>query len=158
MPTRTLKLAAMVALSSVAGADASHEIRIARASDNPSVQAPANNFTGVVRLESQFRGDAPARMAGAIVTFERGARTNWHTHPLGQTLIVTQGSGFVQRWGGSRQEIKVGDVVWIPADTKHWHGASESTSMSHVAITEALDGKTVEWMEKVSDQQYRAKQ
>ena len=157
MSTRTLTLAAIAALGSVVIADETHEVRISRASENPSVQAPATNFTGSVRLESQFRGDAPARMAGAIVTFEPGARTNWHMHPLGQTLIVTKGSGLVQRWGGSREEIRVGDVVWIPPNTKHWHGASESSSMSHVAITEALDGKTVEWMESVSEQQYRAK-
>lgn len=157
MSIRTLQLATFAALSSVAIADAAHEVRISRASENPPVQAPAKNFTGTVRLQSQFRGDAPARVAGAIVTFEPAARTNWHTHPLGQTLVVTQGSGFVKRWGGPREEIKVGDVVWIPAGTKHWHGASESSSMSHVAITEALDGKTVDWMETVNDEQYRAK-
>jgi quercetin dioxygenase-like cupin family protein len=157
MHTRTLRLAALAVVGSVAIADTPHEVRISRAADYPAIQAPATNFTGTVTLQSQFRSDAPGRAAGAIVHFEQGARTNWHTHPLGQTLIVTRGSGFVQSWGGSRQTIKVGDVVWIPSDTKHWHGAAESTSMSHVAITEALDGKTVVWMENVTDTQYRAK-
>jgi quercetin dioxygenase-like cupin family protein len=157
MSTKTMRLAALAVIGSVAIADTPHEVRISRASDNPAMQAPATNFTGTVSLQSQFRGDAPARVAGAIVNFERGARTNWHTHPLGQTLIVTRGSGFVQSWGGTRQTITVGDVAWIPPETKHWHGATESTSMSHVAITEALDGKTVEWMEKVTDTQYGAK-
>ena len=157
MSTRTWKIAAIATLSSIAFADASHEVRISRAADNPSVQAPAGNFTGAVRLASQFRGDAPSRVAGALVTFEPGARTNWHTHPLGQTLIVTQGSGFVQSWGEPRERITVGDVVWIPPNTKHWHGASESDSLSHVAITEVLEGKTVEWMEPVSDSRYQGR-
>jgi len=157
MPTRILILAIATALCSAAIAGVAREVKLSRASDNPPELAPANNFTGVVTVESRFRGEAPARMSGAVVTFERGARTNWHTHPLGQTLIVTQGSGWVQRWGGSREEINVGDVVWIPADTKHWHGASESTAMRHVAIAEALDGDTVRWMEKVSDAEYRTK-
>jgi 4-carboxymuconolactone decarboxylase len=157
MSRNTLKLATVVALSGVAIADGARDVKISRASGNPAVQASPNYFTGVVRLESQFRGDAPARVAGAVVTFEPGARTNWHTHPLGQALIVTQGSGFVQRWGGSREQIQPGDTVWIPAGTKHWHGASETSSMSHVAIAEALDGNTVEWLENVSDKQYQGK-
>ena len=116
----------------------------------PAAINPAN-FTGLVTPH------ATTDIRTLRYEFAGGARTNWHMHPLGQTLIVTKGSGLVQRWGGSREEIRVGDVVWIPPNTKHWHGASESSSMSHVAITEALDGKTVEWMESVSDQQYRAK-
>src|SRR3954469_13829002 len=110
MTLKTLRLATVAALGSVAIADVPHDVRISRASDNPPVQAPPTNFTGSVSLQSQFRGDAPARGAGAIVSFKRGARTNWHTHPLGQTLIVTEGAGLVQRWGGARQEIKMGDV------------------------------------------------
>jgi quercetin dioxygenase-like cupin family protein len=152
-----LTLAIVIALGSVAIAGVAQELKISRASDNPPVQGSANNFTGVVRLESQFGADAPARIAGAVVTFERGARTNWHMHPLGQTLIVTQGSGWVQSWGGSRKAITVGDVVWVPPDTKHWHGASELSPMRHVALAEPVDGNTVEWMEKVSDKQYRAR-
>src|SRR5438093_11387253 len=101
-----------------------------------------------------FQAPDPARTVGALVTFEPGARTAWHTHPLGQTLIVTQGVGLVQRWGGPIQEIRPGDVVWIPAGEKHWHGATPATGMSHVAIGEQLDGKSVDWLEKVSDAQY----
>jgi quercetin dioxygenase-like cupin family protein len=105
-----------------------------------------------------FQAPAPARVASAIVTFEPNARTAWHTHPLGQRLIVTAGSGRTQRWGGPIEEIRPGDVVWIPPGEKHWHGASPATAMTHIAIQEQLDGKTVDWMEKVSDEQYRAAQ
>jgi quercetin dioxygenase-like cupin family protein len=101
-----------------------------------------------------FTADAPARVRGATVTFEPGARTGWHTHPLGQTLIVTAGVGRVQQWGGPIQEIRPGDTVWIPPGVKHWHGASPTVGMSHIAFSEALDGKSVDWMEKVSDEQY----
>lgn len=130
-------------------------VTIARVGSQPSSVGPAKNFTGAVRVDSPFQGTAPARVAGGLVTFEPGARTAWHTHPLGQTLIVTAGVGRVQQWGGQIQEIHPGDVVSIPPGAKHWHGASPLVGMSHVAITEVLDGKSTEWMEKVSDAQYK---
>ena len=119
-------------------------------------QGPAENFTGSVRVDQPFQASAPGRVSGARVTFEPGARTAWHSHPLGQTLIVTSGVGRVQRWGDPVDEIRPGDVVWIPPGQKHWHGASPTTSMSHIAIVERLDGKSVDWMEKVTDEQYGA--
>jgi quercetin dioxygenase-like cupin family protein len=120
----------------------------------PSVQGPADWFTGTVRIDSPFAGIEPARVGGAIVTFEPGARTAWHTHPLGQTLIVTAGKGRVQRQGGPVEEIQPGDVVCFAPSEKHWHGAAATTAMTHIAIQEKLDGKVVDWMEKVSDEQY----
>jgi quercetin dioxygenase-like cupin family protein len=111
-------------------------------------------FTGTVRIQSRFQGEAPARITGGTVAFEPGARTAWHTHPLGQTLIVIAGVGRVQEWGGLMKEIRVGDIVWIPPGVKHWHGAAPSDGMSHIAIAEALDGKSVEWLEHVADEQY----
>ena len=121
----------------------------------PSARGSEANFTGVVRIDMAFRADAPARVSGGTVTFKPGARTAWHTHPLGQTLIVTAGVGWVQHWGGPVQEIRPGDVVWIPPGVKHWHGATATTGMTHIAISERLDGKSVDWMEQVSDAQYR---
>jgi 4-carboxymuconolactone decarboxylase len=121
-----------------------------------SRMGPAENFTGSVRVDQHFRATAPGRVSGALVTFEPGARTAWHSHPLGQTLIVTSGVGRVQRWGDPVDEIRAGDVVWIPPGQKHWHGASPTTSMSHIAIVERLDGESVEWMEKVTTEQYGA--
>lgn len=120
----------------------------------PSVAGPAEYFTGNVRVDAPFKGSDGARIGGATVTFEPGARTAWHTHPLGQTLIVTAGAGYVQQEGQARQAIRPGDTVWIPPHVKHWHGAAPDTGMSHIAIAETLDGKTVEWMEKVSDEDY----
>src|SRR5256885_12453967 len=111
-------------------------------------------FTGAVRIDPLFQVPDPARVGGATVTFEPGARTAWHTHPLGQTLIVTSGLGRAQREGGPIEEIRPGDVVWFPPGEKHWHGATPTTAMTHIAIQEALDGKAVEWMEKVSDAEY----
>jgi 4-carboxymuconolactone decarboxylase len=131
-------------------------IRITRSGSQPPRPGPADNFTGSVRVDSSFHASAPARISGARVVFEPGARTAWHTHPLGQTLIVTAGTGRVQRWGDPVDEIRQGDVVWIPPGQKHWHGAAPNSSMTHIAIAEQLDGKTVEWMEKVSDAQYGA--
>jgi quercetin dioxygenase-like cupin family protein len=128
---------------------------IARAGSQPSNKGPADWFTGTVRIDPLFSANAPARTAGAAVTFEPGARTAWHTHPLGQTLIVTAGFGLVQRERGPVQEIRPGDVVWFPPNEKHWHGASPKTAMTHIAIQEALDGKVVEWMEHVGDEQYQ---
>jgi len=111
-------------------------------------------FTGSVRIDAPFQRGAPARVGGAIVTFEPGARTAWHTHPLGQTLIVTAGCGWVQRWDGPVEEIHPGDMVWFEPGEKHWHGGTVTTAMTHIAIAEALDGKAVDWLEKVSDEQY----
>lgn len=129
-------------------------MEIRRSGAQPSGKGPADWFTGTVRIDPLFTASAPARVTGASVTFEPGARTAWHTHPLGQTLIVTFGRGRVQRWGGPIEEIFAGDVVWFPPGEKHWHGATPTTAMMHVAIQEALDGTAVEWMEKVSDEQY----
>jgi quercetin dioxygenase-like cupin family protein len=129
-------------------------MEIKRSGAQPSNKGPADWFTGTVRIDPLFAASAPARGAGASVTFEPGARTAWHTHPLGQTLIVTFGLGRVQREGGPVEEIRPGDVVWFPPGEKHWHGASPATAMTHIAIQESLDGKVVEWMEKVSDAQY----
>ena len=127
---------------------------ITRAGSKPSGRGPADWFTGTVRVDPLFSAPAPARVAGAAVTFEPGARTAWHTHPLGQTLIVTAGSGLAQCDGGPIEEIRPGDVVWFPPNEKHWHGASPTTAMTHIAIQEALDGKAVEWLEQVTDAQY----
>ncbi len=129
---------------------------IKRAGSRPSGKGSADYFTGAVRIDPQFEATPPGRVVGASVTFEPGARTAWHTHPLGQTLIVTAGCGWVQRAGEPVEAIRPGDVVWIPPGEKHWHGATATTGMTHFAIQEKLDGKTVDWMEKVSDEQYRA--
>lgn len=129
-------------------------MEIRRAGSQPSGRGPSDYFTGTVRIDPLFQADEPGRAAGAYVTFEPGARTAWHTHPLGQTLIVTAGFGRVQRWGGPIEEIRPGDVVWFPPGEKHWHGASPTTAMTHIAIQEQLDGKAVDWLEKVSDEQY----
>ena len=129
-------------------------MEVKRCGSQPSGKGPDEYFTGSVRIDSRFQGSAPARVSGAFVTFEPGARTAWHTHPLGQTLIVTSGCGWAQREGAPKEEIRPGDVVWIPAGEKHWHGATATTAMAHIAIAEALDGTSVDWMEKVSDAQY----
>jgi quercetin dioxygenase-like cupin family protein len=131
-------------------------MEIKRIGSQPSGRGPAEWFTGTVRIDPLFGAAAPARAAGNAVTFEPGARTAWHTHPLGQVLIVTAGSGLVQRAGGPVEEIHPGDVVWFEPDEKHWHGASPTTAMTHIAIQEAPDGKAVDWMEKVTDEQCQA--
>jgi quercetin dioxygenase-like cupin family protein len=131
-------------------------MEIKRNGSQPSAKGPAEYFTGTVRIDSPFKGSEPARVGGAIATFEPGARTAWHTHPLGQTLIVTYGCGWAQREGGPVEEIGPGDVVWFAPGEKHWHGARATAAMTHIAIAESLDGKTVHRMEKVSDEQYRA--
>ncbi|MDB5367595.1 MAG: cupin [Rhodospirillales bacterium] len=131
-------------------------MNIQRNASVPSRKGPAEYFTGSVRIDTPFQAPDPARAGGAIVTFEPGARTAWHTHPLGQTLIVTSGLGWTQRENGPIEEIRPGDVVWIPPGEKHWHGATDATAMTHVAIAEMLDGKAVEWLEHVTDEQYRA--
>jgi len=130
---------------------------IKRAGSQPSAKGPAYCFTGTVRIDPLFQAAAPGRAGGAAVTFEPGARTAWHTHPLGQTLIVTSGAGRAQRWGGAIEEIRPGDVVWFPAGEKHWHGAAPATAMTHIAVQEQLDGKAVDWLEHVSDSQYDGK-
>jgi quercetin dioxygenase-like cupin family protein len=127
---------------------------IKRNGTRPSAKGPADWFTGTVRIDPLFEAPAPARVFGASVTFEPGARTAWHTHPLGQTLVVTSGLGWVQRWEGPKEEISPGDVVWFPPGEKHWHGAAATTAMTHIAIVEQLNGKSADWMEKVSDDQY----
>jgi 4-carboxymuconolactone decarboxylase len=132
----------------------SQAIQILRRGSQPAQQGPVENFTGSVRVEPLFQPHAPARASGYLVTFEPGARTAWHTHPLGQVLIVRAGTGRVQRWGDRIDEIRQGDVVWIPPGQKHWHGAAPTSSMAHIAMLEQLDRKTVDWMEKVTDAQY----
>lgn len=129
---------------------------IKRSGSQPSGKGPADYFTGTVRLDAPFKGTGAARVAGATVTFEPGARTAWHTHPLGQTLLVTSGLGCVGRWGGYVEEIRPGDTVWIAPGEKHWHGASPDCAMTHIAICEMKDGKAVDWMEHVTDEEYRA--
>jgi quercetin dioxygenase-like cupin family protein len=130
---------------------------IVRSGSQPSRPGPAEYFTGTVRIDPLFSPPDPARVAGALVTFEPGARTAWHTHPLGQTLIVTAGCGWVQREGGPIEEIRPGDVVWFAPGEKHWHGARATSAMSHIAIQEKRDGSPVTWMEKVSDDQYQSR-
>jgi quercetin dioxygenase-like cupin family protein len=130
-------------------------MEIKRSGSRPSAKGPPEYFTGSVRIDPLFETPEPGRAVGASVTFEPGARTAWHTHPLGQTLIVTAGAGRAQRWGGPVEDIRPGDVVWFPPGEKHWHGATPTTAMTHTAIQEKLDGKAVEWMEKVSDEQER---
>jgi quercetin dioxygenase-like cupin family protein len=130
-------------------------MEIKRAGSQPSQKPPAEHFTGTVRLDPLFQAREPGRVGGAYVTFEPCARSDWHTHPLGQTLIVTSGCGLHQRWGGPIEEIRPGDVVTVGANEKHWHGASPTTAMTHIAIQESLDGKNVEWMEKVTDDEYQ---
>jgi quercetin dioxygenase-like cupin family protein len=127
---------------------------ITRAGTYPSVKTPSEYFTGYARLDQLFSASEPAKAKGGLVTFEPGARTNWHTHPLGQTIIITTGIGWVQFWGEPVQEVRPGDVVWFPPGVKHWHGASAKNGMSHIAISEHIDGKTVDWLERVTDEQY----
>jgi quercetin dioxygenase-like cupin family protein len=161
VPTRRRLLAAAGGLAALAapGLAAAEErngaMEIRRAGSQPSGKGPEKYFTGTVRIDPLNSPPEPARVAMALVTFEPGARTAWHTHPLGQTLIVTAGCGWVQREGGSIEEIRPGDVVWFEPGEKHWHGATPITAMSHIAIQEKLNGSPVDWMEKVTDEQYR---
>lgn len=163
----TMRLLAMAGASLLAAASAcaqansrsmetagGESVEIRRNGSRPSAKGAADYFTGAVRVDPLFQAIVPARTNGGSVTFEPGARSAWHTHPLGQILVVTAGVGRVQRWGEPMQEIRPGDVVWIPPGVKHWHGASPTTSMTHIAIQEHVDGKTVDWLEKVSDEQY----
>ena len=152
-----MKLLAATIASLVLIASASvvaQELDIKRNGSRPSNKGPAETFTGAVRVDPLFAAQDPSRTSGGSVTFEPGARSAWHTHPRGQILIVTAGSGWVQRWDGARQEMKPGDVVWIPPGVKHWHGATATTAVTHFAIQEHENGKVVDWLEKVSDEQY----
>jgi quercetin dioxygenase-like cupin family protein len=130
-------------------------MKVTRIGSQPSGKGPEDWFTGAVRIDPLFDANDARRAAAAIVTFEPGARTAWHTHPLGQTLIITAGCGWVQKEGGSTEEVHPGDVVWFEPNEKHWHGAAATTAMTHIAIQENLNGKVVDWMEKVSDEQYK---
>jgi quercetin dioxygenase-like cupin family protein len=167
MVTRRRMLAAAGGVATLAGAGAvaaqsltkstakRTQMEIKRSGSEPSLKASAEYFTGVARIDPLFQAPDPARIGAGSVTFEPGARTAWHTHPLGQTLIITSGLGWVQREGGTIEEVRPGDVVWFPPGEKHWHGATPTTAMTHIAVQEALNGKNVEWMEKVSNEQYR---
>ncbi|MEH2461954.1 MAG: cupin domain-containing protein [Nostoc sp.] len=141
----------------MASSEGIKQMDIKRSGSQPSAKGPAEYFTGTVRIDPLFEAHDPARASGASVTFEPGARTAWHTHPLGQTLIVTAGCGWVQRWGTPREEIRPGDAIWISPGEKHWHGATATTAMTHIAIQEWLDGKPVDWMEQVNDEQYEGR-
>jgi quercetin dioxygenase-like cupin family protein len=154
MKLAAMTIASLALAASIVSAQSDQAITVTRAGSQPSTAGEAENFTGSVRVDARFKGAGEARISGGTVTFEPGARTAWHTHPLGQTLIVTAGVGRVQHWDGPVQEIRPGDIAWIPPGVKHWHGASATVGMSHIAIAETLDGKTVEWMEKASDEQY----
>jgi quercetin dioxygenase-like cupin family protein len=142
-------------LASATLAETEQQLKIQRSGSQPSRPGPEDYFTGKVRIDAPFAGSEPARVGGATVTFEPGARTAWHTHPLGQTLIVTQGRGWIQVWGEEIQEMNQGDIVWIPEGVKHWHGATPDTAMTHIAIAESLNGSPVDWLEQVSDAQYQ---
>jgi len=131
------------------------KVKVTKVGSQPSAKGPSDWFTGVVRIDQPFEATDPGRVSGAVVTFEPGARTAWHTHPFGQTLIVTAGLGRAQRWGSPVEEIRPGDVVWFEPGEKHWHGAAPTTAMTHVAIQERHDGKAVDWLEHVSDEQYQ---
>ena len=160
IPVGTASLVLAAALASGAGMpcaalSAEALVTVQSSGSQPSAKGSPDWFTGSVRVDPLLKELPPSRMSGGLVTFEPGARTAWHTHPLGQTLIVTAGAGRVQQWGGPVQEIRPGDVIRIPPGVKHWHGASATAGMSHVAIAEALDGKVVDWMEHVTDAQYR---
>ena len=153
----SLSLFALVSLqaqTSTAKASTSLTIKITRSDSLQSNQGSAQYFTGSVQVQQLFPASDPSRTSGGKVTFEAGARSAWHTHPFGQILIVTDGTGWIQQWGGPIEEIRKGDVIWIPAGVKHWHGATPNTSMTHIAIQEELNGKAVEWMETVTDEQY----
>jgi len=140
----------------IASPASSEHMEITRAGSRSPMEGAATNFTGSVTVTPVFAATAHTRAAGASVTFEPGARSAWHTHPAGQTLIVTAGRGWVQEWGGAKQELEPGDVVWTPPGVKHWHGATASEAMTHLTIQEHVDGKVVDWMEQVSDEQYRS--
>jgi len=157
MNAKSLLTAAMALGTTTALAEPERDVSVTRASSQVATAGAPEYFTGPVRVQSRFQVNSSARVGGGLVSFGPAARTAWHTHPLGQTLIVTEGSGLVQHWEGDIQKIGPGDIVWIPPGVKHWHGASSGSGMSHIAIAESLDGKTVDWMEHVSDEQYERK-
>jgi quercetin dioxygenase-like cupin family protein len=148
-------LVAAAATRTTSAARGNDMMQITRAGSQPSRKGPSENFTGEVRVDPVFPVREPGRASAGHVTFEPGARSAWHTHPLGQTLIITSGLGWVQREGGPIEEVRPGDVIWFPPGLKHWHGATPTTAMTHIAIQETLNGKNVDWLEKVSDEQYR---
>jgi len=153
----SLLLSALISMAATSTSEPANDaVSVTHAGASPSVAGPAEYFIGRVRIDGGFQRPAPARVGGATVTFEPGARTAWHTHPLGQTLIVTAGLGWVQQWGQPRQQLRPGDTVWIAPGVKHWHGASAGAAMTHIAIAEAVDGSPVTWMEQVSDAQYES--
>lgn len=154
MKVSIIALTVLLLSSTPALAVTQNKVTVSQAGSQPTTIGAAEYFTGTAKVDSRFQRDAPARIGGGIVSFEAGARTAWHTHPLGQTLIVSSGRGWVQQWESSAQQIKTGDVVWIPPGVKHWHGASANEAMAHIAVAESLDGKSVTWMEKVTDEQY----
>jgi quercetin dioxygenase-like cupin family protein len=159
MKSLSSTLASLLVLGAVpieAGAQSEKSQRVTRAGSQPSAKGPAEYFTGSVRVDPIFAADASSSYSGAHVTFEPGARSNWHTHPAGQNLLITAGVGLTQQWGGPIIEVRAGDHVWCPPGVKHWHGASPKTAMTHIALTNSRDGKNVEWMEKVTDEQYGA--
>lgn len=152
--SRALILVTWLLLSSAALGQSDQGITVTKAGSQPSTTGTTEHFTGEVRIDSGYQASEPGRVRGATVTFEPGARTAWHRHPLGQTLIIVAGMGWVRHWDGPVQEVAPGDMVWIPPGLKHWHGATASNGMSHIAIGEMLDGTTVEWLEQVSEEQY----
>lgn len=152
--TRSAILSLLICAVAVGAGTSKPQLTVMRAGSRPLIDGPAANFTGKAKLDRQVRPGEPSRPMGSMVYFEPGARTAWHTHPLGQTLIVTHGCGWVQTEGGQKKEIKPGDVVWIPPETRHWHGAQPHTTMAHYAIVEREDGVAARWMEKVTDEQY----
>lgn len=157
-PIAALAVAATLATTSWAGEPPTPASqRITQAGTTPSVAAPAESFTGKVRIDPVYQANDDINASGGLVTFEPGARSNWHTHPKGQYLVVTSGVGLVQQWGKAVQLIRPGDVVWCPPGVKHWHGAAPSTAMTHLAVTGTIDGKNVDWLEKVTDEQYLAR-
>ena len=149
-----MRAIAVLCLVASLSAQADEAMTITRNGSQRSSKGQEQYFTGAVRIDPLYQPKAPARHSASYVTFEPGARSAWHTHPLGQTLIVTAGTGWVQQEGGAKQEVKPGDVIWTPPGVKHWHGATSANAMTHLAITESLDGKNVQWMEKVTDAQY----
>jgi len=146
---------AQAGASLTASAQDSHAMKIMRGGSQQPSKGSAEYFTGSVEIQPLFSVHDPSRTTAGEVTFQPGARSAWHTHPLGQILIVTDGTGWIQQWGGPVEEIRKGDVIWTPPGVKHWHGATPTTAMTHIAIQESLDGKVVDWMEHVSDEQYR---
>ena len=150
----TAAIAALGASPALAETTGTGSIVVTRNGSQASMKGPEQWFTGPVRVDMLFQPQAPARTSAGLVTFEPGSRTAWHAHPLGQTLIVTSGKGWVQEWDGPKREIQPGDAVWIPPGVKHWHGASATTAMMHIAVQESLNGSNADWMEKVSDEQY----